>query len=196
MNRTYPQLVKVFAENALLFLYLKCADEKRFVPVKRRNEWLVQYLKPFIKNDEYKKLKNDIKSLIQAGRKHTANLEEQLIRLRSLVDKFDNDVEHFYSLLSQLENNLKLPSLLFDKDKPIQDNHIYVLSDHIDNAFCKDGIQVAPLAIVINSKRWPQIEAQVNTHDHFVSEVTDSTQEKATILLHPKSRKLEQTLVA
>ena len=190
MKRTYPQLVKLFSENALLHLYLKCADEKRFVPSKRRNEWLVQYLKPFVKNDDYKKLRKDIKKLIQAGRKHSASIEEQLIRLRSLVDKFDNDVEHFYSLLNHLENTLKLPSLLFEKDKPAQDNHIYVLSEHIDHGFDDNGIQVAPLALVVNSSHWQQIEIEVNQHGHFLTEVTDSTDTQATVFLHPKARKL------
>ena len=196
MKKTYPQLVKYFAENALLHLYMRCADEKRFVPPKRRNEWMVQYLKPFVKNDEYRKLRKDIKSLINAARKNTANIEQQLIRLRSLVDKFDNDVEHFYSLLSHLEDNLKLPSKLFDKDSPVQDNYIYVLEEHVDHAFSKDGIQVAPLALVVNSNRWQQIEGEVKQHGHFVIEVTDSTETKATIFLHPKARKLDHSLVA
>ena len=196
MKKTYPQLVKYFTENALLHLYMRCEDEKRFVPLKRRNEWLVQYLKPFIKNDEYRPLRKDIKTLIIGGRKNTANIEQQLIRLLSLVDTFDNDVEHFYSLLSQLEDNLSLPSSIFDKDKPAQEHHIYVLGEHVDSAFTKEGLQVAPLALVVNSSRWQKIEAEVDQHGHFVTEVSDSTDMKATIFLHPKSRNISQHKVA
>ncbi len=196
MKRPYPQLVKLFAENALLFLYLKCADTGRFVPLKKRNEWLVQYLKPFIKKDEYKPLRKDIKSLILLGRKKNDDVEKQLIKLRSLVDKFDNDVEYFYGLLSQLEEELSLPSLLFNKEKPAQPHHIYILEEHIDQGFSAEGIQIAPLALVVNSSRWHKIEEQVDSYGHFVIEVKDSTENKATIFLHPKVRNLSQHKVA
>ena len=134
--------------------------------------------------------------LLLAGVKNTTNIEQQLIRLLSLVDKFDNDVKHFYGLLNQLEDNLNLPSSLFDKDKPAQEHHIYIFGEHVDTAFTKEGLQVAPLALVVNSSRWQKIEAEVNQHGHFVTEVTDSTDMKATIFLHPKSRNISQHKVA
>ncbi|MBE8232238.1 MAG: DUF2913 family protein [Endozoicomonadaceae bacterium] len=195
MNISYPQLVKNFAEK-LIFLYLECAETARFVTLKKRNELLVKYLKPMVKSNEYKPLRKDIKTLLLLARKNNGNVENQLIRLRSLVDKFDNDVEFFYSLLSQIEETLNLPSRIFDKSKPAEKHHVYVLGEHIDHAFSDEGEQIAPLALVVNSKRWTEIGNEVEKHGHFISEVSDSTPEKATIFLHPKARTLNSSLVA
>ncbi|MBE8232963.1 MAG: DUF2913 family protein [Endozoicomonadaceae bacterium] len=190
-SKTQRERILELAENSLLFLYLKCADEVRFTPLKRRNEWLIQHFKPMVKCDEHKAIRKDVKLLIHGGRKNTINIENELLKLRSLMSKYSNDVDRFYGLLSAIEGKLALQSCMFETAQSAQKNKIYLLNDHIDNGFNNDGIQVAPLALIVNSSKWNLIEDIIKQHGHFTSEVTDSTELKATIYLHPQSRNID-----
>ncbi len=181
MNKSYPNTVKKFCDSSLLHLYISCSETTRFVPTHKRNEWLVKYLKPQLTKAEYKPLKKDIKSLLLLGKKRTANLEKQLIRLRGLVDNFDNDVEQFYSLLSLLEDELQLPSNL--QRNPHLKEQICISEQCIDSGFDKSGYQIAPLSLTVYSAQWPKLDELIKRHGHFVLEIIETSSYEAVVFL-------------
>ncbi len=182
MSKSYPSTVKNFCDSSLLHLYLSCSETTRFVPIHRRNEWLLKYLKPQLNKSEYKPLKKDIKSLLLLGKQRTADLEKQLLKLRGLVDNFDNDVEQFYSLLSVFEDELHLPSSL--QRNPSLKEQICISEQSIDAGFDKSGSQIAPLCITVYSSQWPEIDELVQKHGWFRLEVKETTSSDALMSLH------------
>ncbi len=182
MNNNYPNTIKNFCDSSLLHLYLSCSETTRFVPTHKRNEWLVKYLKPQLNKAEYKPLKKDIKSLLLLGKRRTANLEKQILRLRGLVDNFDNDVEQFYALLSLLEDELKLPSSL--QRNPKLKEQICISEQCIDSGFDKSGCQIAPLGITVYSAQWPKLDELIKRHGHFSLEIKEINFCKAVAFLN------------
>ena len=182
MNISYPNTVKKFCDSSLLHLYLSCSETTRFVPMHKRNEWLVKYLKPQLNKAEYKPLKKDIKSLLLLGKRRTANLEKQILRLRGLVNNFDNDVEQFYALLSLLEDELKLPSSL--QRNPKLKEQICISEQCIDSGFDKLGCQISPLGITVYSTQWSKLDELVKRHGHFSLEIKETSLCKAVAFLN------------
>ena len=68
MNNTYPILIKHLCDTSLLHLYILCSDSSRYLPTHKRNEHLVKFLKPLIKETKYKPVRKDIKTLLIAGK--------------------------------------------------------------------------------------------------------------------------------
>ncbi len=181
MNKSYPHLVKHFCDTTLLHLYLTCAETTRFVPLHRRNACLIKYLKPLSKCLEFQPIRKDIKTLLNLGKKSSGDIEKHLIKLRKLVDNFDNDVERFYELLSKIEDDVGLFSCLYndviDKDK------IYVLENDIDNGFDIDGNQIGPISLITNSSSWQKIAPVVDTQAHFTLNITTDEEDLRRLTL-------------
>ncbi len=184
MDKPYPTAVKNFCNSSLLHLYISCAETSRFVPLRKRNECLIKYLKPQLVKTEYKALKKDIKTLIIGGKKQTADLEKQIIKLRGMVDNFDNDVENFYSLLSVFEDELQIPSSILKNPKYTE--QICISEQCIDEGFDKSGRKITPLRFTVYSDRWPMIEPLVKQHGQFILEVKESSDSEAIMFLHDK----------
>ncbi|MGF1805348.1 DUF2913 family protein [Aliivibrio sifiae] len=89
---------------ALLHLYSYMEMSSRFVPIKKRNERLVQFLKSQMALPRNAIIKKDIKVLIAQGRKGK-NLELKLGELHKVnceyADKF-TDADHLFILLTYL----------------------------------------------------------------------------------------------
>ncbi|MEZ9469357.1 DUF2913 family protein [Vibrio lentus] len=184
----YPQLVNDLVINTLLHLYMECSDTRRFVPLHQRNAIVMRYLKSLLKKAAYKETRKDIKALIYAGQKGD-KLEEQLWRLKSLVNNYGNDVENFYGFLNLIESTLAIYSELFKENTAVVSNRVYLLADHIDNGFDDNGKQVAPIALSVNSSKWKQIPALAEEHGHFYIEILDSDESKANLYVHPAAMK-------
>lgn len=66
---------------ALLQLLCKVSLSPRFVPVSTRNEILIKYLKPKLKDKSLSNIKKDIKLMLSVARKKGGNLEIKRKRL-------------------------------------------------------------------------------------------------------------------
>ncbi len=182
MNKFYPGTIKTFCDSSLLHLYISCSETTRFVPVQRRNELLLKYLKPQLNKSEYKPFKKDIKTLLILGKQRTADLEKQIIKLRGLVDKIDNDVEQFYSLLGVLEDELKLQNNL--QRNPNLKEQVCISAQSIDSGFDSLGCQTAPINIDVYSSSWPKIEELVKKQGCFRLEIKETSHNEASMCLY------------
>ncbi|MGR5205261.1 DUF2913 family protein, partial [Photobacterium damselae] len=65
MDKTkYHALLSELIENSLLHLYGQVSASSRFVPTHKRNEILVRFLKPKVKQPQFKLVKTEIKRML------------------------------------------------------------------------------------------------------------------------------------
>ncbi|WP_298771779.1 DUF2913 family protein [uncultured Shewanella sp.] len=83
-NIGYQNQLSQLVDNTLLHLYIDCAESGRFVPPHKRNDILIQHLKPKIKDDRYRYVKKEIKQFISIGRKPKLDLEQSLLELKDI----------------------------------------------------------------------------------------------------------------
>ncbi len=178
--------------HALLHLLSSIATSKRFVPVGKRNEMLIKYLKPKVSDKNLANIKKDIKLMLSAARTKGGNLEMKLYELnaQSYYVKLSS-AERLYSLLIYLYDEEGLESRLFEEGDETQPGILYMIAEHIDNAFDEQQKQVAPMSMFIQLERAPEVIDAINRHGSFIAEMKEWNQNKqqAHLLLHPSHRK-------
>lgn len=191
MKKQYHSLFSELLTNALLHLWSTIAASDRYIPLSKRNEILVKFLKPKLKDAIYKPIKGEIKLLIQVGRGRNGNLEMKLDELYQMAVTFDakmsNDTQRLFDLLSLLHQQHGFDSKLFHEGEEVQSETIYILQDHIDNGFDELGNQIAPISMLVESKRSPFLVEWIQANGEFGAEMKEWNAEtgQAHILLHP-----------
>ncbi len=113
MNETYKSQLNGLVEHSLIHLYLNCDESSRLITTPKRNQILVQHLKPKIKDPQYSCLKKELKRFIAIGRKLRGDLEQRLIEIKKVhedIDQEANDVINLFDLLETLKIKLKIDS--------------------------------------------------------------------------------------
>ena len=181
-------------DNALLHLYLTVAETSRFTPKARRNEILVRYLKPMIKNKQYKEAKKDLQGLVAMGRLLSCDLESKLIEFRDLSLRFDKnaiDAKRLFDLLTIVERELDFPTLFQEgiSNAKRVPNIIYMVQEDVENGFIESGEQVAPLSLFLESDKILTLIDMINETGLFQAEVQqlNPTVKQGHIVLHPKN---------
>ncbi|MGI2040210.1 DUF2913 family protein [Shewanella frigidimarina] len=179
-------------DNSLLHLYLTAAETSRFTPKVRRNEILVRYLKPMIKDKRYQASKKEIRSLLALGRTEGCDLEAKLIELRNLSLRYDKnatDAQRLFNLLSIIENDLGFPSrfLSCPSDTQRVPNMIYMLQEHAENGFIDSGEQVAPVSLFLESDHITKLVDLINDTGFFLAKMEQHNlaTKQGHIVLHP-----------
>ncbi len=174
--------------HALLHLLFKVSVSERFVPTAKRNEILVKYLKPKLNDKSLSNIRKDIKLMLNVARKRAGNLEMRLYQLNEQANLTQMaGVEKLYSLLVYLHEEEGLESKLFEEGIKAEPDILYLLEGHIEHGFDQDNNQVAPVSILIESKRAPELLDVIHRFGWFVAEMKEWNPDKhqAHILLHP-----------
>jgi len=181
-------------DNCLLHLYLTAAETSRFTPKVRRNEILVRYLKPMIKDKRYQASKKEIRSLLALGRTDSCDLEAKLIELRNLLLRYNKnatDAQRLFNLLTIIESGLGLKSrfLSSPSDTQREPDMIYMLQEHVENGFIASGEQVAPVSLFLESDKVISVVDLVNATGLFQAEIQQHNvdEKQGHILLIPNS---------
>ncbi|ACK48920.1 conserved hypothetical protein (plasmid) [Shewanella baltica OS223] len=180
-------------DNALLHLYLSVAETERFTPKAKRNEILLRYLKPMIKDKRYQQAKKEVKCLVALGRVASCDLESKLIELNELSQRYDlqaTKAKQLFDLLRFIEAELTLPTRFLnvrDNERKLP-NTIYMLQEHIENGFTVSGEQVAPVSLFLESDKVIDVVDLVNATGWFLAEIQQHNvdEKQGHILLHPK----------
>lgn len=183
----YYQNLRTVITDSLLHLLIQAADSKRKLPVAKRNEMLVRFLKPKVKAKSIGCVKNDIKTMLSIGRRANGNLEKHLYQLLEMSESCVSEgVESLYNLLNHLEEDEGFESQLFNTEDEIKPETIYVLPDHLDHCYQGEK-QVAPISALIQSKRSERLVEVINAHQAFRAELKEWNEQKqqAHLLLHP-----------
>ena len=180
-------------DNALLHLYLSVAETERFTPQAKRNDILVRYLKPMIKDKRYQQAKKEIRSLISLGRIASYDLESKIVGLYELSQRYDQQAtkaKQLFDLLTFIEAELTLPTRFLNvrgNERKLP-NTIYMLQEHIENGFTVSGEQVAPVSLFLESDKVIDVVDLVNATGLFLAEIQQHNvdEKQGHILLHPK----------
>ncbi|WP_039949227.1 DUF2913 family protein [Vibrio ichthyoenteri] len=184
----YYRNLHTTVSNALLHLLCQVSASSRYCPISTRNDILIKYLKPKIKDPRLANIKKDVKLMLAAARNKQGNLERKLYELNEQARKTKlAGAEKLYSLLVYLYDDEGLESRLFEEGVEAEPGIIYMLEDHIDHCFSEDGAQKAPVSILIQLERAPELIDAINKHGWFTAEMNEwnDTTYQAHILIHP-----------
>ena len=174
--------------HALLYLLCKVSSIQRFVPVTTRNEILIKYLKPKLNNRSLSNIKKDIKLMLNVARKKDGNLEMRLDQLNSQSSRATLvGAEKLYNLLVHLYDAEGIESRLFEEGSEAEPNIIYMIEEQIEYGFNQEHKQIAPLSMLIQLERAPELINSINAHGLFIAEMKEWNAEthQAHILVHP-----------
>lgn len=174
--------------HALLHLLGKVSATSRHVPVNTRNEILIRYLKPKVTNKGLSNIKKDIKLMLNVARKQGGNLEMRLYDLNSQANRTKLvGAEKLYNLLVHLYDVEGIESRLFEDGSEAEPGILYMIEDQIEHGFNHEQKQVAPLSMLIQLERAPELINSINQHGLFLAEMKEWNAEthQAHIVVHP-----------
>ncbi|WP_227992832.1 MULTISPECIES: DUF2913 family protein [Shewanella] len=187
----FNTLVSDLVDNALLHLYFSVEETSRFIPMSKRNEILVRYLKPKLKDNHYRQIKRELRGLLAIGRSAKGDLETRLVEVRKVYqdpEKRSTDVHKLFDLLKILRCEQGLGNQLVNENDEGVAEFIYMLEEDVAHAFNQVGEQVAPVSLFLGSNRIHDVIEVVERTGVFSAELqplTEDTQQ-GHILLHPK----------
>ncbi|MBY8195261.1 DUF2913 family protein, partial [Vibrio fluvialis] len=143
----YSQLAALVC-HALIHLFMEVSATPRFVPVSKRNDILVRYLKHKLNARHGPQFKKDIKAMIQLGRSPNGNLEAKLLGLHdSMTMANTTDMAKLHALLLYLNERLGVESEVFLEGQEPSPDILYMLEEQIQHGFNDHKQQVAPLSM-------------------------------------------------
>jgi hypothetical protein len=158
------------------------------VPVQTRNEILIKYLKPKLKDKRLTNIKKDIKLMLNVARKQGGNLEMRLHDLNSQANRTKLvGAEKLYNLLVHLYDEEGIESRLFEEGSEAEPGILYMIEDQIEHGFDQEHNQVTPLSMLIQLERAPELIESINHHGLFLAEMKEwnAQTHQAHILVHP-----------
>lgn len=144
------------SSHALLSLYSSIDQSQTYWPVKKRNEFLVQFIKSKIKQPQYSKCKKELKTMLSIGRNAKGNLETKLWQMNeinlSYQAKFTYSDE-LYIMLTDLFELHRFASMLENETQEREMDTLYMKSEQIEKRFDDNGKQVKPLSMKVKTHR-------------------------------------------
>ncbi|MCL1064269.1 DUF2913 family protein [Shewanella benthica] len=189
-NLPYHDLMNNLVDNALLHLYLTVAETPRIVPVHKRNEILVRYLKPKLKDSHYRQTKRELRNMLSIGRNAKRDLEAKLVEVRKLHQRLDknlSDAQKLFDLLEILRCEQGLESRFIKENERRVPGFIYMLQEHVEYGFNEAGEQAAPVSLFLESDKVYGLVEAIELTGLFSAEMQQLNQDKLQghILLHP-----------
>ncbi len=95
--------------------------------------------------------------------------------------------EKLYNLLVHLYDAEGIESRLFEEGSEAEPNIIYMIEEQIEYGFNQEHKQIAPLSMLIQLERAPELINSINAHGLFIAEMKEwnAKTHQAHILVHP-----------
>lgn len=149
MSEPYEKLLQSTFQNALLHLYVTCSEGAGYVPLKRRNEILIRFLKKG-RADKFKVLKKEITRMLHIGRSGH-DMEACIKSLLASVKSTDFKVDRMVELVNVLERYANDGNgVFYDIAEDGAANAVNTIKIHrhtIETAFDDEGNNVKPILI-------------------------------------------------
>ena len=161
----------------------------RHLTVLKRNEILIKFLKPKLKDKSLSNIKSEIKSMLNIARHKKGNLEQRLYEINENAQKIrENDANKLYTLLNYLYINDGVESYLMDDEKDIKADTIYIKENDMTECMDKNNQQIHPVTFYLRSDRLESILDKINHQGYFVSEYLshDSDRNLSQCCIHKK----------
>lgn len=186
----YHQAFTRLTTLSLLHLYCYMDVSSRFVPITKRNELLITFLKIHITLPDNILIKKDIKTLIMVARKGK-DLEGKLWELHKVNNQYGDkftDADHLFILLTYLYEEHGFPSSILDNSECEREKGvIYAERELIDSFFNEENILTQPLPLSIIMDEPNLLVALINARGGvFIAEhiSTSVSNQCATLLLN------------
>ncbi len=147
----YHQAFTHLTTLTLLHLYSYIDMSPKFVPIKKRNELLIKFLKKQMALQCNSIVKKDIKVLIHQARQGI-NIEKKLGELHKVNCQYGKkftDTDHLFILFTYLYEEHGLKSMLDDPEIEREPGIIYTDSELINTCFSDEGVLTTPLPLSI-----------------------------------------------
>ncbi len=189
-NLKHYQALDALTTHALLALYCTMSQQGGFWTVKKRNERLVKFIKPKVKQPLFSTCKPEIKTMLSIGRSPVGNLEQKLWDVNRLNREYQakfSQADELYIMLSGLFEQHQFPSMLESSEKDLEMDTLYMKEKGIENGFDEDNNQIKPLAMTVRTHRLKALIEAVQANGLYRVEV-DHVDEHEVIhlLLHRK----------
>lgn len=171
----YHQKLTLLVDNSLLHLYMFLSNKKGHTSVCKRNELLVKWLKPKVKDPSYKIIKRDIKALIASGRNKKGNIEDRLWELNKINNEHKAKFTHadkLYILFTHLYEHHNYESKLTNSVDKFEEGVIYMSPSEIETGFNDDSVQIRPLEIFIFENHANSLVQAIHNFGGYTAEVT------------------------
>ncbi len=185
----YHQAFTRLTTLTLLHLYSYIDMSPKFIPIKKRNELLIKFLKKQITLQCNIIIKKDIKMLIHQARQGI-NIEKKLGELHKVNCQYGKrltDSDHLFILFTYLYEEHDIKSMLYDPESKQESGIIYTDSGLINTYFSDEGILTKPLPLSIIMDKPSQLVDIINNHGGvFIVEhlSTSINNQCANLLLH------------
>ncbi|ELY5142030.1 TPA: DUF2913 family protein [Vibrio parahaemolyticus] len=182
--RTFHTLVL----HALLHLLSTVSMSNRYVPASKRNDILIKYLKPKLKDKAFSHLKKDIRLMLNIAKSKQGNLEKRLYELHALADECKpTDLSKLMELLVYLNDEVNIDSKVYEEGQETLPNVLYMLESHIDHCFDDNEMQVAPVSMFIQNPTPSELIQTINEFNKLTCEMKqwDKNTNHVHLLLHP-----------
>lgn len=176
--------------HALLHLLFQVSLTSRYVPIAKRNEILIKFLKPKLKERKLANIKKELKLMMNVARSPNGNLEERLYELYNQAEKAKvSSREKLMSLFTYLNDEHRFDSQVFDETQQAEPEVLYMLEEHLEHCFDESGYQIAPLSLMVESSRAPELVSLINHNGSFKAEMHEWNDEthQAHLLLHTQN---------
>lgn len=173
--------------HALLHLHFQISSTTRFVPVAKRNEILIKFLKPKLAEKSLANIKKDIKLMLAVARRKSGNLEIRLNELNQQANQtLSAGTDRLFNLLGHLQS-LGFESQLFEEGSTAEADVLYMIEEQIEHGFDDEHKQITPLSMLIQSERAQELINTINDHGMFIAEMKEWNVQtaQAHILIHP-----------
>lgn len=179
-DKTFHKQLSDVLTNALLHLYLEVTKSDKFVPTQTRNQIILKYIKPLVKDRRYALVKKKLKT-IALMKPAGESIEKRLIQItesyQSVVNP--NDSEKLFRVLTHMEKG-GIQSILTDKDDMDDLDVLMVSETQVSESFDNDGSMLKPLSLFIRTDHPDIIERELNALNHF--SITSSPTPQSTNL--------------
>ncbi|CCN86007.1 DUF2913 family protein [Vibrio nigripulchritudo] len=147
---SYHQTLSELVCHALLHLLSHVSMRSRFVPTATRNDILVKYLKPRLRDPALSSVKKDIKSMIAIGRHSTGNLERKLYAIQDLAAKaLARPMDKLCSVLEHLQQHNGIDSQVFSQGKLPKPNVVYLMESDIETTVASVVSGSSPIPLLV-----------------------------------------------
>ncbi|AWB00860.1 DUF2913 domain-containing protein [Vibrio harveyi] len=186
-NDSYHKLLQSTFLNTLLHLYFQIKSSKGFVKEEQRNKIIIDFLKPKLKQAQYATIKKKLKTICLMKNKFGSiekHLDSILIQYSTVAAK--NDVEKLYSLLERFEK-AGMETKLIEETPQQEANVVYLDRAHIDNCFCDENSQIAPISLFIHTENLSAFLKCLTEQLYFKFELFQANEENRSYhyQLHP-----------
>ncbi|MGO2324326.1 DUF2913 family protein [Vibrio casei] len=166
-DSTFHKQLSDVLTNALLHLYLEVTKSQKFFTTQARNQIIIRYIKPLVKDRRYALVKKRLKT-ISLMKPAGESIEKRLLQI---VDSYQsvinpNDSEKLFRVLTHMEKG-GIHSMLTESDDMDDQDILMVSEAKIAESFDADGLMLKPLTLFIKTEHPDVIERELSVLGFF-----------------------------